>query len=341
MPEIYDQFVGIVRRRGDHHQDLARRGFDRHGRPDLAAHQLLAQQLQAGVDRADEVAPRFGQRVVNAVHIGTLDRPVGVDLLNLHPLLAFQQGFVSRLHAAHTHVIAGLVVRVALQEIGVHLAHESQQVAAHLAGITADRTVDGIESPEVAFVETQLVFLGDIARHHAGRTGAHPGIGKLLFELFARKAQHLAHAQGVEALLVDLAVDHHQVIALAALDQILPVAVEDFAARRILHHMAQHVGFGQFVVARVDKLDIGQTAADQQEDEEHHALQGAHPDESFGVSHTRTGSFAVKIRAIIQIKATDTAPLTTIRTNVRTTCIHERASSEKNTAWCRSTSTIR
>ena len=58
-------------------------------------------------------------------------------------------------------------------------------------------------------------------------------------------------------------------------------------------------------------------------------------------SHTRTGSFVVKIRAIIQIKATDTAPLTTIRTNVRTTCIHERASSEKNTAWCRSTSTIR
>ena len=336
-----DQFVGIVRRRGDHHQDFARSGFDRHGRSDLAAHQFLAQQLQAGVDRADKIFSRFGQRVVNAVHIGAFDRSVGVDLLNLHAFLAFQQRFVGRLHAAHTHVIAGLVIRVAFEKIGVHLAHESQQVAAHLAGITADRTVNGIESPEVAFVETQLVLLGDIARHHAGRTGTHPGVGEFLFEFFARESQHLAHAQGIESLFVDLAVYHHQVVTLAALDQILPVTVEDFAARRILHHMAQHVGFGQFAVARVEKLDIGQTAADQQEDEKHHALQGAHPDESFGISHTRTGSFAVKMRAMIQIKATDTAPLATMRTSVRTMCIHERASSEKNTAWCRSTSTIR
>ena len=142
-------------------------------------------------------------------------------------------------------------------------------------------------------------------------------------------------------MLVDLAVNHHQVVALAALNQVFAVAVEHLAARRVLHHMAQHIGLGQFVVFRIDKLDIGQAAGDQQEDEKHHTLQGTHPHETLGTFHMRTGSLAVKMRAMTQMKATDTAPLATVRTIVRTICAHESASNEKNTAWCTSTSTIR
>ena len=335
------QLVGIVRRRGNHHQDLPRGRFDRHGRPDLAAHEFFAQQLQAGVDGADDIFAGLGQRIINAVHVGALDGPVSVDLLDLHPLRSPQQRFVGRLHAAHAHVVADLIFGIPLEVIGIHLAHIPQQVTADFTRITADGAVNRIETAEIALIETEFVLFRNIVGHDAGRTGAHPGIGQLFFEFPARKSQHVAHAHGIEPMLVDLAVNHHQVVALAALNQVFAVAVEHLAARRVLHHMAQHIGLGQFVVFRIDKLNIGQAAGDQQEDEKHHPLQGTHPHEALGTFHMRTGSLAVKMRAMTQMKATDTAPLATVRTIVRTICAHESASSEKNTAWCTSTSTIR
>ena len=47
----------------------------------------------------------------------------------------------------------------------------------------------------------------------------------------------------------------------------------------------------------------------------------------------RTGILAVKMRAMIQMKPADTAVLTTMRSSVWSDMrVHERASSEKNTA---------
>ena len=199
------QLVRIVRRRGDHHQDFARRRLDGHRGSHLAAHQLLAQQLQAGVDGAHQIASRFGNRVVAAVHVGTLDRPVGVDLLNPDALAAPELRLVGRLHAVHPYVVARLVFGVALQVVGVHLAHIPQQVAAHFAGIPADGAVDGVEPPEVALVEAQFVLLGDVVHNQPRRPRTHPRVGQFAFEPGARKSQHVAHAGRVEALFADFA----------------------------------------------------------------------------------------------------------------------------------------
>ena len=266
---------------------------------------------------------------------------MGVDLLDPDALAAPELRLVGRLHAVHPYVVARLVFGVALQVVGVHLAHIPQQVAAHLAGIPADGAVDGVETPEVALVEAQFVLLGDVVHDQPRRPRTHPCVGQLAFEPGARKSQHVAHAGRVEALFADFARNDHQVVTLAALHQVFAVAVEDLAARRVLHDVAQHVGACQVVVARIEELDVGQPPDDQREDQQDDDLQGAHPHETLGVSHMRTGILAVKMRAMIQMKAADTAVLTTMRSSVWSAWVHERASSEKNTAWCTSVSATR
>ena len=335
------QLVGIVGRRGDHHQNLARRRLDSHRGPHLAAHQLLAQQLQACVDGAHEVAARIGQRIVAAVHVGALDGSVGVDLLDFDALAAPELRLVGRFHAAHTHIVADLVVRMAFQIVRIHLADITQQIAAHLAGILPHGAVDGVETPEITLVEAQFVLLGDVTHHEARRPRTHPRIGQLPVELHPREVQHLAQAGRIEAPFVDLARDDHQVVAFAALDQVFAVAVENLAPRRVLHHVPQHIGPGEVVVARVEQLDVGQTPHYQREDQQHDDLQRPHPHKTLRISHTRMGSLAVKMRAMIQMKPTDTAELTTTRSSVCSAWVHERASSEKKTAWWISVSTTR
>ena len=244
---------------------------------------------------------------------------MGVDLLNLDTFAAPELRLVGRLDAAHAHIVADLVVRMTFQIVGIHLADIAQQVAPHLAGVLAHGPVDGIKAPEIALVETQFVLLGDIAHHEARRPRTHPRIGQLAVEFFPGEAQHLAQPGRVEALLVDLARNDHQIVTFAALDQIFAVAVEDLAPRRVLDHMPQHVGPREVVVTRVDQLDVGQPPDDQRKDQQHDDLQGPHPGKTLRTTHTRTGSLAVKIRAMIQMKPTDTAELTTMRSSVCST----------------------
>ena len=227
------------------------------------------------------------------------------------------------------------------QVVRVHFADITQQVAAHLAGILPHGTVDGVESPEIALVETQFVLLGDIAHHEARRPRTHPRIGQFPVELHPREVQHLAQTGRVEAPFVDLAGNDHQVVTFAALDQVFAVAVENLAPRRVLDHMPQYVGPREVVVTRVDQLNVGQPPDDQGKDQQHDDLQGPHPTKTLRTTHTRMGSLAVKIRAMIQMKPTDTAELTTMRSNVCSTWVHERASSEKKTAWWMSVSATR
>ena len=266
---------------------------------------------------------------------------MGVDLLYLDPFAPPELRLVGRFHAAHAHVVARFVLRIAFQVVGVHFTHVAQQVAAHFARVLAHGAVDGVEAPEVAFVEAQLVLFGDVACHQTRRPRPHPGVGQFAFEFGARKSQHFAHAGRVESLFADFARYDHQVVALAALYQVFPVAVEDLAARRVLHHVAQYVCAGQFVVARIEELDVGQPADDQREDQQDDDLEGPHPHETLGTAHMRTGIFAVKMRAMIQMKAADTAVLTTMRSSMWSTWASERVSSQKKTMWCTSVSTTR
>ena len=328
------QFVGIVRRRGDHHQDLPGRGFDSHRRTDLAAHELLTEQLQPRVDRAHERAARHGQRIVVAVHVGALDRPVRIAFENLDTLLAPQLGLVGRLHAADAHIVARLVGGVALEHVLRNLADIAQQVAADLPRVVAHGAVNRIEAAEVALVEAELLLLGDVVGDQARRPGIDAGVGQLAVELLARDAGNGAQPRRVEAVAVHVVVDDHQVVALAALHEVLAVAVVNLAARRILHLETQHVAAGHLDIARIDELDVGQSPEDHHEDQQHDRLQGPHADKSFGTVHTRTESLTVKTRAMIQTKASVTSELTRIRMTVCRRCAHERASSRKKTVWC-------
>ena len=63
------QLVGIIRRRGGHNQNLARRGLDGHHSPHLARHELLGKRLKACVDRTHQTLARHGQRIERPVHI--------------------------------------------------------------------------------------------------------------------------------------------------------------------------------------------------------------------------------------------------------------------------------
>ncbi len=284
---------------------------------------------------------RLGQRIVVTVHVGTLDGTVRIDHLDHHALTALEHRLVGRLDTAQADVIAHLIIGMMLQIIGRDLAHETQQVAAHMVGITPHGAVDGIESPEIALVETELILLGNVIGHHARRPGTHAGVGQLPLQTLARQSQHFAHARRVETALADLAVYDHQVVTFAALHQVAAVAIEHLAPRRILHDMAQHVGLGHLLVTGIEKLQPGHAAGQDEENNDYHTLQHAHADVSgIGTAHNRAMTLAVKIRAANQTPATDTALLAMIRTTVRSTWLHESASSEKKTIWCRTTSTM-
>ena len=330
------QLVGVVGRRGDHHQDLARRGFDGHGSADLALHQLLAELLQAGVDGADDVLSRLGQGVETPLHVGALRGAVGVHLGDLHPLRTAQDLLVGRLHAALTDVVAHAVVVVPVDVSLIHLAHVAQQVAAHLAGILAHGAVDGEEALEIAGVEAQFVLLRDEVRHQTGLAGAHPGVGELAHQPFLAQVQDRAHAHRVESRTIHLAPDHHQVVALLALHQVLAVAVEHLAAGRVLHLVPQRVAFGQPFVFRVQNLQVEQPAADHREDQQDDELQGPHAAEIIQTAHS-IEILETKSCEVSQTKQTVTSVLTTKRISTKGSSDHERLSSRKKARWCSAT----
>ena len=332
------QFIGIVCGRGNHHQNLARRRFDRHGSPDFAGHQLLGEKLQPRVDRADDRLAGDGQRIEATVHIRTLDRPVRIHLGDLHTLLSAQLGLVSRLHAADSDVFARLIRRITPQHFGIDLPHISQQVSPYFTRVLPGSPVNGIEAGEVTFVETKFVLLGHIVHHHTGRTRTHTGIGQLPHKPFARKPRNLTEKRRIEPLPIHLAIDHHQVITLATLYQIFAVAVEHLATGRILNFVAQRIAPGQLLIFAVDELNISKPRGDYAENDQHDHLQHPHPGNPFPtVTHSRTVSLVVNSRASSQMKPTVTAPLTTSRTSVWNNCAQDRDSNMKNRKWCTTT----
>ena len=238
------QLVGIVRGRRDHHEDLARGGFDGHGGPHLAAHELLAEQLQPCVDRAHQVAPRLGQRVVAAVHVGSLHGAVGVDLLDADPLLALEPLLVGQLHAAHARIVARAVRRVALEHVGVDLAYVAQQVAADLARILAHGAEDGVEAREVALVEAQLVLLRYVAGHQVRGAGAHAGVGHLAVENFFYLVEELAVERAGEVVVGHFARRRYERLAefAAAVDDIAYAEFQHCHVER-LHDIVVGAGF--------------------------------------------------------------------------------------------------
>ena len=327
-----DQLVGIVRGRRHHHQDLARGGFDGHDRPHLAAHELLAEELEADVDRAGQAAARPGHRVVAAVHVGAADGSVGVDFEHAHALGAAQLLLVGRLHAAHAHVVARTVLGVALEHAGIHLAHETQQVAPHLARILTRGAVHRMETAEMALVETQLVLLRKVAHQQPRRTRTHAGVAELAFELFARQTRHGAELRRIEPLAVDVAVGDHQVVARTALHQVFAVAVEHLAARGVEHLVPQHVGTGQLDVAGIEELEVSQPQDDHAEDQQHDRLQGPHPHQ-FVARHSFTVSLEVSRRAAIHPAAAVAGTLAARRSSVCPKWVHDSDSSRKKSRW--------
>ena len=332
------QFIGIVCGRGNHHQNLARRRFDRHGSPDFAGHQLLGEELQPRVDRADDRLAGYGQRIETTVHIRTLDRSVRIHLGDLHPLLTAQLRLVGRLHAADSDVFARLIRRITPQHFGIDLPHISQQVSPYFTRVLPGSPVNGIEAGEVTLVETKFVLLGHIVHHHTGRTRTHAGIGQLPHKPFARKPRNLTEKRRIEPLPIHLAIDHHQVITLATLYQIFAVAVEHLATGRILNFVAQRIAPGQLLIFAVDELNISKPRGDYAENDQHDHLQHPHPGNPFPtVTHSRTVSLVVNSRASSQMKPTVTAPLTTSRTSVWNNCAQDRDSNMKNRKWCTTT----
>ena len=159
-PLASDQFVGIVSGAAGHNQYFSRSGLDRDDAAYLALHQLLGERLQSAVDRAGDRDARRGQRVVNAVRIGAFGDTVYVDHFDLDALFSAKHFFVSLLDTAHADVVAAAVVRVALEDAVVDLAHVAQQVACHFGRVGAHRAVDGEETRKAVLLEAQLDLLG-------------------------------------------------------------------------------------------------------------------------------------------------------------------------------------
>ena len=198
---------------------------------------------------------------------------MGIHLDDLHAVLAAQLLLVGGLHTRHAHIVARAVFGIALDVILVHLADIPQKVAADLARILAHGAVDGIEAREVALLEAQLHLLRDIVQDQRRRSRAHTGITQHRFEFLAFDAHNVAETRRVETLASDIAVDHHQVVTLLALYQILAAAVDNLAARSILHLVPQHVARSQTLVFRVYELDIAYAQCQHGKDAEHHRPQ--------------------------------------------------------------------
>ena len=215
--------------------------------------------MQAGIDRRYEPAPVDRKRVERTVHVGAFDGAVGVGRLDLDALAAAKFDLVCRLYAADAYVVAGRIVGPALDVALADLADIAQQVSADLAGVLPRRAEYRIEPLEVAFVECQLGLLRHIVGHEKGRPRIASRLVDLRAQTLGRDVEYGRHAHRVETLVGYLARDDHDVVALAALHQILAASVEHLAARGVLHHAPDDVRRSQILVFGVDQLDVAQT----------------------------------------------------------------------------------
>ena len=109
-----------------------------------------------------------------------------------------------------------------------------------------------MESREVILVEQHLHLFGYIVRNERSLAWCRTCIAQHLCQLLLADADKIAEADGVEALLADVTVGDHQIVALLTMHQELSVAVNNLASWSILHLVTQHVTLRKTLVAAVD-----------------------------------------------------------------------------------------
>ena len=255
------QHRGVVGGARDHGQHLARRGLDGHDGTYLVLHQLLAIGLQLDVDRELQVLTRYGGHVVAAILIPTLDAAVGIAQENLHPLFATQHLLVRPLDTQVARVVAPLVVVVALDVAGRHLADVAQHIGRHGVSILAQHAVLDEEAGEsVELLLQAAIILGrELCHESLGRIGGVSGIEPrvlhvlhALVELLAGDTQRAAEVERIEG--THLAHNHHHVVGRLVEHQQLAGAVVDEASRGILGLFQEGIAVGILLVIVVEYL---------------------------------------------------------------------------------------
>ena len=180
---------------------------------------------------------------------------------NLHPLLAAQHLLVRPLDTQVARVVAPLVVFVALDVAGRHLADVAQHIGCHGIGILAQHAVLDEEAGEpVELLLQAAVILGRELRHKGlgcigGVSGIEPRVLHILHalvELLAGDSHRAAEVERIEG--THLAHDHHHVVGRLVEYQQLARAVVDEAARRVLGLFQEGIAVGILLVLVVEHL---------------------------------------------------------------------------------------
>ena len=177
----------------------------------------------------------------------------------------------------------------------------------------AHGAVDRIESGDLILVEQQFGLLRDVAQHTSSSSRSVACSRELSLELGARDIEHSAQLGRVEARLWQLAVDDHQVVALAALRQELAIAVINLASGWVQHNVAQHIVARHIFVFRIEELNPGQAHQYRSKDEQYHKLQASQPRKALSTTTHRTDRLGVKSAIINLTKRIEARVLTTKR----------------------------
>ena len=262
VPADVAEHVHVDARAGHHREDLPGRGLDGHHRADLALHQPLAVLLQVRVDRGDDVVAGFRLLVLGPVLIGRLQTVAGVAQVDVVALDAAQLLLHRGLQAGLAHIVAGAVLGMGLDVVGVHFGDVAEQVAAGVEGILADAADLRLEAREAVGLlrEADVVLGRDVLDEREGLP-ADAGavlavVGHPLPHEVDRRVQGARQRHGVEGLHVPRG--HGDVVADFVAHQDLAVAVVDDPARRVDVVVDHRIVRRVLLVLVVDDLDIEQ-----------------------------------------------------------------------------------
>ena len=154
-PEV-GQHVYVYAGAGHHRQDLTRRRLYGHQAPFLAVHQPLAVVLQVGVYGGGDVFAGDGLHIVLSVFVRVFLAAAGVALVDVPAGLAAQVFLACRLKPGAAVIVAGAIIWMRLEELGIHLGDVAQQVAAGVEGVLPDAARLALEAREAVLLLGKL-----------------------------------------------------------------------------------------------------------------------------------------------------------------------------------------
>ena len=218
--------------------------------------------MQFDVDAQFQVVAGHRVHIVGSIVVAALDSSRGVTDKDLLALDTSQPRLITLLDAQVTGVVAGPVVTVVLDVLGIDFADVAQHVGPHVVVVLPEDALHDKEAGETVqfFLETSVIFGRKVVHEHLlGESRVVAVLQHLLpaqVELLTTDFQRVAEIDGVEWQHV--LGNHHQVILGRVIHDKFVVAVIDQSARGIDDFLHEGIVVGIGLVGAVEHLQLHQ-----------------------------------------------------------------------------------